>query len=60
MQVNSQEVIALYKSALSDLQEEVFLRRALQKQMEEEIERLRSELDNLQRQLNGELEMESK
>lgn len=60
MEIKLQEVVALYKSALSDMQEEVFLRRALQKQMEEENNRLKVEIENLQRQLNGEIELENK
>lgn len=47
MEIKLQEVVALYKSALADMQEEIFLRRALQKQLEEEIERLKKEIENL-------------
>lgn len=47
MEIQIQTVVKYYKEALANAQEEIFLRRALQEQLEEEIERLKNELEQL-------------
>lgn len=47
MEIQIETVVKYYKEALANAQEEIFLRKALQEQLEEEIARLKNEIEQL-------------
>lgn len=52
MEIQLQEVMKYYKEALADAQEEIFLRKALEKQLEDEIARLKDEVERLHEEVS--------
>lgn len=47
MEIQLKEVVKLYKEALANAQEEIFLRKVLQDQLEDEIKRLKDDVKRL-------------
>lgn len=49
MELNLQDVIAIYKDELSKLKEETIIRRVIQKQLEQQIEELNKRIVELEK-----------